>query len=134
MTEERFYQILSAYGANPERWPVAERAQAEAFAARHRSDVLAELEAEAELDAMLGSGDGRASDLLERRILRSLPEPAVWNWHAPAMAAAAALVIGVMLGFSSGALISPADEVETYYADAFNGLDEDWVDWLGGDA
>jgi len=134
MTEERFYQILNAYGANPERWPAAERAQAEAFAALHRSDVLAELEAEAALDAMLGDGDGRASDLLERRILRSLPEPAVWNWHTPAMAAAAALVLGIMLGFSSGALISPTDEVETYYADAFNGLDEDWVDWLGGDA
>ena len=50
------------------------------------------------------------------------------------VAAAAALVLGVMLGFSSGALITPADEVETYYADAFTGLDNDWVDWLGGDA
>ena len=56
-----------------------------------------------------------------------------WNWQAP-MAAAAALVLGVLLGFSSGALITPTDEVETYYADAFTGLDEDWVDWLGGDA
>tara|TARA_R110002072_G_scaffold4404_9_gene30918 strand:- start:657 stop:1058 length:402 start_codon:yes stop_codon:yes gene_type:complete len=133
MTNERFLQILSAYGANPQRWPSAERAQAEAFAARHCEEWAEALAAEAELDALLGSGEGRPGDLLQRRILRSLPQVEVWNWRAP-LAAAAALVIGVMLGFSSGALITPTDEVETYYADAFTGLDEDWVDWLGGDA
>jgi len=133
MTNERFLQILNAYGANPQRWPSAERAQAEAFAARHGDEWAAALAAEAELDALLGSGEGRPGDLLQRRIVRSLPQIEVWNWRAP-LAAAAALVIGVMLGFSSGALITPADEVETYYADAFTGLDEDWVDWLGGDA
>ncbi|SDM04549.1 hypothetical protein [Maricaulis salignorans] len=133
MTDERFRQILSAYGANPQRWPSAERAQAEAFAARHPSQLAAALAAEAELDALLGKAERQPGELLQRRILRSLPEPAVWNWRAP-VAAAAALVIGVMLGFSSGALITPADEVETYYADAFTGLDEDWADWLGGDA
>lgn len=133
MTNERFLQILNAYGANPQRWPSAERAQAEAFAARHGDEWAAALAVEAELDALLGSGEGRPGDLLQRRIVRSLPQVEVWNWRAP-LAAAAALVIGVMLGFSSGALITPADEVETYYADAFTGLDEDWVDWLGGDA
>jgi len=133
MTNERFLQILNAYGANPQRWPSAERAQAEAFAARHGDEWAVALAAEAELDALLGSGEGRPGELLQRRIVRSLPQTEVWNWRAP-LAAAAALVIGVMLGFSSGALITPADEVETYYADAFTGLDEDWVDWLGGDA
>tara|TARA_R110000868_G_scaffold12142_3_gene58884 strand:+ start:5256 stop:5657 length:402 start_codon:yes stop_codon:yes gene_type:complete len=133
MTEERFRQILSAYGANPQRWPSAERAQAEAFAARHPAQLAAALAAEAELDALLGKAERQPGELLQRRILRSLPEVTVWNWRA-LVAAAAALVLGVMLGFSSGALITPADEVETYYADAFTGLDNDWVDWLGGDA
>jgi hypothetical protein len=133
MTEERFHQILSAYGANPQRWPSAERAQAEAFAARHPEQLADALAAEAELDTLLGTAGRQPGDLLQRRILRDLPVPVVWNWQAP-MAAAAALVQGVLLGFSSGALITPTDEVETYYADAFTGLDEDWVDWLGGDA
>lgn len=134
MTEERFHQILSAYGANPDRWPAAERAQAQAFAAANRASLAAALALEASLDDLLGSAERQPSELLERRILRRLEPLQVWNWRAPAVAAAAALILGVMLGFSSGALMTPTDEVETYYADAFTGLDQDWVDWLGVDA
>lgn len=134
MTEQRFQQILSAYGANPERWPVAERDAARAYAAANRERLAAALALEAGLDDLLGPAERPASDLLERRILRLLDPLPVWNWRAPAAAAAAALVVGVMLGFSSGALMTPTDDVETYYADAFTGLDQDWVDWLGVDA
>lgn len=134
MTEERFHQILSAYGANPERWPAAERAQAQAFAAANRARLASALAVEAGLDDLLGTGERQPGELLERRILRRLEQMPVWNWRAPAVAAAAALILGVMLGFSSGALLTPADDVETYYADAFTGLDQDWVDWLGVDA
>lgn len=134
MTEERFNEILAAYGANPDRWPAAERVMAQAFAQEHQLRLASALAAEAELDAILGAADRRPSDLLERRILRNLPSATeIWGWRAP-VAAAAALLVGVILGFSSGALITPTDEVETYYADAFNGLDQDWVDWLGVDA
>ncbi|WP_339746888.1 hypothetical protein [uncultured Maricaulis sp.] len=134
MTEERFQQILSAYGANTERWPAAERDAAQAYAAANRERLAAALALEAGLDELLGPAERPASELLERRILRSLEQLPVWNWRAPAAAAAAALIVGVMLGFSSGALMAPTDDVETYYADAFTGLDQDWVDWLGVDA
>lgn len=131
MTEQRFQQILSAYGANPERWPAAERDAAQAYAAAHRERLALALALEAGLDDWLGPAERQPSELLERRILRRLDRMPGWNWRAPAAAAAAALVIGVMLGFSSGAILDPSDDVELYYADAFTGLDQDWVDWLG---
>ncbi|MGK0267234.1 MAG: hypothetical protein ACI82N_001487 [Maricaulis sp.] len=134
MTEERFHQILSAYGANPARWPAAERVQAQAFAAANRARLASALALEAGLDDLLGPAGRQPGELLERRILRSLEQLPVRAWRAPALAAAAALILGVMLGFSSGALMAPADDVETYYADALTGLDQDWVDWLGVDA
>tara|TARA_R110000868_G_scaffold322583_3_gene583552 strand:+ start:16361 stop:16771 length:411 start_codon:yes stop_codon:yes gene_type:complete len=135
MTEDRFLQILAAYGSNPARWPDGERAAAQAFLAGHVELTSEAIAAEAALDAVLGSAARPPSDLLERRVLRSLNAMPARGWRAPAAAAAAALLLGVFLGFSSGALLSPEESaVETYYADAFTGLDEDWVDWLEIDA
>ncbi len=88
MTDERFLQILKAYGANPQRWPVAERAQAEAYAARRRDELAAALAAEAEPDALLGSAEGQPGDVLQRRTLRSLPQPQGCKWVSPLRPAA----------------------------------------------
>jgi len=52
MTIERLRTILSAYGANPARWPASERAKAEALIARSAEARDALVEARA-LDATL---------------------------------------------------------------------------------
>lgn len=69
MTHERFARIIEAYGADPRRWPDAERAAARAFALAHPGEAQARLAAAAALDACL-AGDaveppGRA---LRRRV------------------------------------------------------------------
>jgi hypothetical protein len=118
MTEERFFQILEAYGADPAHWPADEREAAQGFAL-----------ARPELVAVATSDTA----LLERRVLARLPRPAMPDWMAPS-AVAAALVLGVCLGFASGAVTVPQDDMDTIYADAFTGYEQDWVDWLGDDA
>jgi hypothetical protein len=136
MTAERFIQIVEAYGADPARWPEAERAAAQAFADAHPQIAADALAAEAALDAMLGEAEAVPSDLLERRIMKRLPVPAAApRWQVPA-AAAAALLVGAFIGFASGALTvtDGAQTAETtLYADAYAGLDEDWIAWLGDD-
>ena len=54
MTEDRFLELAEAYGGEIARWPAAERAAAEAFAAEpRRSWPSALLGAERRLDALL---------------------------------------------------------------------------------
>lgn len=136
MTEERFIQIVEAYGANPARWPETERAAAMAFADAHPDAADAALQAEALLDDWLGGPDAQPSELLERRILNRFPAPvaAPVRWQIPA-AAAAALLVGAFIGFASGALTVTEPVTPALYAaaDAYAGLDEDWISWLGDD-
>ena len=61
MTEERFIQIVEAYGANPARWPETERAAAMAFADAYPDVADAALQAEAREDGG-GGGPSRATD------------------------------------------------------------------------
>lgn len=95
------------------------------------------MQAEAALDALLGDiAPAKPSDLLERRIMKRFPAPAAApRWQVP-VAAAAALLVGAFIGFASGALTVPDATGTTeaaIYADAYAGLDEDWIDWLGED-
>ncbi|WP_300551870.1 hypothetical protein [Maricaulis sp.] len=131
MNRERMQDILEAYGADPARWPEAERDAAQDFLLDH-PEILAEAHAlEAELDALLEMPDPQPSELLQHRILKSLPQPGlVWGWRAP-VAAAAALVIGVFAGFAGGYVAPQGSDAEAIYAEAFSGFDEDWTDWLG---
>lgn len=135
MTEERFFQILEAYGADPARWPAAERDQAQGFAQTRPELVAVATGEEMMLDDLLDRLDEPTPDttLLERRLLARLPRPAMPDWMAPS-AVAAALLLGVCLGFASGAVTVPDDELDAIYADAFTGYEQDWVDWLGDDA
>lgn len=133
MTQERFFQILEAYGADPARWPEAEREQAQAWADAHPETAAEALGAEAALDAVLGEAEAVPSDLLERRIMKRFPAPAAGlRWQIP-VAAAAALLVGAFIGFASGALTATESAETTLYADAYAGLDEDWIAWLGDD-
>lgn len=54
MTPERFRQIVEAYGAVPQRWPIRERAAAETFVRKSAQarDMLAR---EADLDRLLNT-------------------------------------------------------------------------------
>jgi GAF domain-containing protein len=137
MTQDRFMEILAAYGADPRHWPEAEREAAERFASQN-SALIAQAQAEeAQLDRLLGVAERQPSDLLQRRLMQSLPQASRHFGHpafrAP-IAAAAALLIGVCIGFASGAFTAPSDDMDSLYADAFSGLDEDWIDWLEGEA
>jgi hypothetical protein len=114
MDRSRFEAILEAYGARPERWPEAERAEAEAFARAHPELAPAVAEAE-RLDALLDSGlnSGPKSgleapqgmELLSARILAAYgkvsPLKSNRGW---VLALAACAVFGVMLGFGGGLL------------------------------
>lgn len=135
MTEHRFFQILEAYGTDPARWPADERAAAEAFARAHAEQAGAVMRAESALDDLLDQLAEPARDdaFLERRLLAGLPVPAASRWMAPT-AVAAALLLGVCLGFASGALTGDYSTDDVLYADAFTGYEEDWVEWLGEDA
>lgn len=136
MTRTRAGEILEAYGASPARWPDTERQAMLSFLDDH-PELLAEAQSvEAELDGLLGSGHVQPSDLLERRIMRSLPsrQPmqanAGWSWRAPAAAAAAVLLaVSVSVG---GGLFAPVNEpadLEELYADALDSYGYDWSDW-----
>jgi hypothetical protein len=76
MTPERFHAIVDAYGADPRRWPAAERASAQAWASRHREEADAVLAESAWLDASLSSDAiAPAGRALYRRIVAGAPLP-----------------------------------------------------------
>ncbi len=113
MNEARMTAILAAYGAEPVRWPAAERESALAWLAAHGAGA-AHVEARA-LDAALQL-DGRAapaSDALTARVLQAIPGAGATvlpfaaaagarSWNAGAIAAlAACAVMGVVIGFNA---------------------------------
>ncbi|RZJ04527.1 MAG: hypothetical protein EON89_07340 [Brevundimonas sp.] len=70
MTSERFLELIQAWGADRRRWPEAERAAAEAFAAAHphiAGPALAEAD---DIDALLfASATPRVSMELRDRVI-----------------------------------------------------------------
>ena len=84
MTSQRFADIVDAYGADPRRWPDAERADAQAFARAHPGEAQARLAAAAMLDACLDADvvepAGRA---LQRRIVASAKTQRPARWRGP---------------------------------------------------
>lgn len=125
MDQTRFEAILAAYGADPERWPEAERAAAIAFATAHQTDMS---EARA-VDALLAAAPPVAppSDLLLARIKRSTRQ----NLFAPLAALAACAVMGVVFGYGAG-LNAPApvantnNELEQVLSAAFDAPASTW--------
>lgn len=75
MTSERFLALVAAWGADARRWPEAERAMAEAFAAAHpelAEPALAEADA---ADALLhASRIASPSMMLRDRVIASAAE------------------------------------------------------------
>lgn len=122
MTERRFARLITAYGADPERWPEAERAAARDWAARH-PEARPDLEAERRLDALLDlaappPADATAGADLAARIMATLderdratadlPPPPLVSARRPmgliatacAVAAVALVGLGLLLGRS----------------------------------
>lgn len=105
MRLDRFRELLDAYGAEPRRWPEAERASAEQFMAENA--VARALADEARgLDAWLDAGwSPETSELTVARVVRAAPSPRAIlsrlglasgvGWAA---AAAAGLLVGLSLG------------------------------------
>ncbi|KAF0170921.1 MAG: hypothetical protein FD160_3780 [Caulobacteraceae bacterium] len=154
MNRERMTAILEAYGAAPARWPEAERAAAQAWAAAHGAEFATMARAEAALDGLLAL-DGRESGddaALAARILATLAHgdhggdhggkvlrpdfgrraaaQGVWR-QAAALAACAAL--GVAIGFTN---VRPdedvAYEMDAAFGAAFQAPGAGFVDGAGG--
>ena len=75
MTPDRLRMLLDAYGADPARWPVAERAAALELLARS-PDARAHRVAAARLDDALDAVPGvEASPTIVARVMRGAPRP-----------------------------------------------------------
>ena len=133
MDLDRFNAILEAYGADPSRWPDAERDEAEFFL-KASTEAKASHDRAARLDALIAPAviTPVASEMLTARLLRAVPQPEfLGDWKHVAAAAALALVVGLGGGYASGALV-PAGDDEAYYEIAFDGLESDvQFDWEG---
>ena len=107
MTPERFRSLTEAYGAMPEHWPQAERADAEALLAQRHPDALAALAEAGSLDLLLSAHAVVAPETeLIRRIVESSPagsssrKPA-WkkpNWWLSGAGFVGAGVAGIAAG------------------------------------
>jgi hypothetical protein len=103
---ERFQELIDAYGAEPSRWPLAERAGAEALLAND-AQARALVADAAALDALLDAAEAapEPSDLLRHRVLRAAPRARAaisrFGWASGAGWAAAAAA-GVLVGVSVG--------------------------------
>jgi anti-sigma-K factor RskA len=81
LDRERFTALAETYGADLRRWPVRERAAAEALLARDRTGARAILSRHGDLDAQLDAYSVPApSAALIARILATAPQPALlWS-------------------------------------------------------
>jgi hypothetical protein len=139
MTRERLLEIIAAYGAEPGRWPAAERSAAEALLATSveaRSAREAALGLDRLLDGLpvprsdLEAGTvaacaiAAAQDASRRRIATSRRG---WFWLAPGVAGlAAAAVAGFFIGWAEVDAARAADQYTDYssYVARLN-VDED---------
>lgn len=140
MTPERFGEIVGAYGADPRRWPAAERASAERWAALHRREARALLAEAASLDACLSSDTVAPPErALYRGVLTSanLRGARRFPRMRPRLLASGAAFAGMGLaGGAAGALAvsffmltgsaAPAAHVSAYLTTGFGAPAADW--------
>jgi hypothetical protein len=136
MTPERFQTIVDAYGADPRRWPDAERAAAEAWAELHPAEAHAALAESAGLDAWLADHTVAPPDrAFVERVVAAAPvrRPArqrarLW-WQGAAFAG-----IGLAGGLAGAFAVSffvltgtpPAAHDTSYVTSSFGGSTADW--------
>jgi hypothetical protein len=115
MNEQRFIELLAAYGAELSRWPIEDRVAAEElleFGPHRLKDLW---ESERVFDRLLAlDKDGQPSINLETRVLsaasgRSRPAPrAGIRMRMPQWAAGGAIAASLALGFAVGYAGEPA--------------------------
>lgn len=123
MTEQRFKEILSAYGAAPAHWPEGERSAAQEFLSATPSAKLL-LSEEMALDAWMSNlPDPGISEAAKHRIL-GIPDvertetesrdliKILTGWR-PIAGLSSALACGLLLGLFLGPVETTADEYDT---------------------
>lgn len=113
MNENRFFELLAAYGADLRRWPEGEQEAAEDFLSTASHRVKDIWESERSFDGLLAvERDFPASVNLETRVLTSMPQIARASKRssfsfglrqrvAAGGAIAAALLVGVAAGYAA---------------------------------
>lgn len=129
MTLDRFEDLAGLYGPDVTRWPEGERGAAQAFMAANQQAARTALAQASALNDLLESArEATPSLALYDAVIASAPaaRDAAPRWSA--MAAAAALVVGVSAGWLTTEAPQTADEV--LFERAFAVLAEDETDWL----
>jgi hypothetical protein len=130
MTPERFHQIVEAYGADPRRWPMRERAAAEAWASSHRAEADAVLSDATTIDAWLAADkiDPPGAALQQRVVERAPARRRLW-WSGAAVAGVG-LLGGVAGAFAVSFFVltenAPALHDSSYLTSSFGGTSADW--------
>lgn len=107
MTPERFTHLADAYGADLQRWPASERADAQALLAEGRPELLEALDQARWLDGLLDSHQVAApTPELFRRIVASAPiaAPSFWGRH-PGWLSRLGFVGAGLAGIAAGMLV-----------------------------
>ncbi|MGY6531764.1 hypothetical protein [Glycocaulis sp.] len=128
MDAQRFEAILTAHGADPSRWPPAERADALAFERAEPDTAKAIREAAAGLDTLLaGARAPEPSDVLAARILEAGLAETRFAPRWMQLAAVLALSAGLGLGWG-GASLEGGNLDSAAYAAAYSGFADDGYD------
>lgn len=122
MTPERFRELTEFYGAEPQRWPVAEREGALAYMRDHAADAETVMTEALTLDDML-SGYTIAAPSAELRelIVASAPKAGRSNWATLLRWESAGLAGLGLAGALAGALVVTAVMPVDRYGDDGDG-------------
>jgi len=140
MDAERFETLTAAYGADPRRWPSAERARADAFMAADKARAERILFEARLVDAALdASPTPQVSHALREAILASAPQPRAERkpffdfsrWAMAGAALACALVVGVMAGAGAVQRVTADAQADALIADVDNNVAMDDQEFLG---
>ncbi|MFL9961776.1 hypothetical protein PQR02_11855 [Paraburkholderia sediminicola] len=135
MTPERFHQIVDAYGADPRRWPMQERAAAQAWAQSHRAEADAMMSDAAGIDAWLAADKiDPPGAALQQRIVERAPvrRPVARRrlWWSGAAVAGVGLLGGVAGAFAVSFFVltenAPPLHDSSYLTSSFGGTSADW--------
>jgi hypothetical protein len=137
MTPERFRQIVEAYGADSRRWPLQERAAAQAWAQSHRTQAGLALDEAAGIDAWLAADkvDPPGASLQQRIVDRAPLRPADRSgrrrlWWSGAAVAGVGLLGGVAGAFAVSFFVmtenAPPLHESSYLTSSFGGTSADW--------
>jgi hypothetical protein len=113
MTPERFRELTQAYGADPRRWPEAERAGAAAFLETHGAEAREAYDEAGALDQLLGRHRvAAATPGLAEQIIGTAPRGRVWRkarllWQGAGLAGIG--LAGALAGALAVAMLPPLD-------------------------